>query len=539
MHEFDGLNPANKGLLQVMGNPRLWGEALLITPTTGKPFKANYVQTQILESKRRFNVIRVHRRAGKSFAFTILALYYALTVDSCEILIIGPAGNHVERIFATIRDFIRVNEWIQPHKVGDKQSPHRLEFDNGSVILGLTTGARAKSGGTGIRGQGADVILVDEGAYLDDGDWPSILPIMKGDENRRFPPRAYIASTPAHTRGYYYEFCKNPRMKKAWNEVHVSIEDNPTLSKEFVEEARGLCPSELDWIREYLAEFPEIGEGVFPRSMVEGACRDYQYATALKAAGQAQLGDRPPSRTMGVDWDKYNKDGHGPNLVILEALPDGRYRVIYREEIPQSKFSLSHAVERIIELDRLFQPEWIYVDRGYGEHQIEELQRRGLDKKVVGHTFADVVEFPLPGGGVDKRRFKQAMISILRGWFERGVIELPTDDRAFQQQFLDYHVVAKTDQTIKYSSENEHGIDALGLAAMAMFLKVKRPYQRPPATRSHRLDVPQAIPKAQLYDQRPAGQVQPGRIWYDTETAPTTFARSGLGRTVPGSRSTF
>ncbi len=528
-----------QSLSSIMASPRLWAEALLITPTTGKPFQANYVQQAILESDRRFNVIRVHRRAGKTYALTILALYYAMTLDSCEILIIGPTGNHVEKIFTTIRDFIRVNGWIHPYVVGDKQAPQRLQFANGAVILGLTTGARTKGGGTGIRGQGADIIFVDEAAYLDEGDWPSILPIIKGDENRRFPPRAYVASTPAQTRGYYYEFCLNPRMKKAWNEIHISIEDNPTLSPAFVEEARALCPSELDWTREYLAQFPDIGEGVFPRSLVEASRKPFRYQDVLQAVGSFR-GEKVPSRTMGVDWDKYNKDGHGPNIVILEASGDGKYRVIYREEIPQSKFSLTHAVNRIMELDVLFRPEWIYVDRGYGEYQIEELQKRGLMKKVVGHTFADLVEFPMPGGGVESRRFKQAMVAILRGWFERGILEISQADHGFLQQFLDYRVVSKTDQTLKFSTENEHGIDALGLAAMAMFVKIKNPYAPKLASRCYNLPLPQAVPKELLYEHRDAERSVIGRLWMDPDQGPPdTLVRHSLGKYGPGRRSTF
>ncbi len=167
-----------QSMLDIVSSPRLWAEALLVTPTTGKPYKANYVQSQILDSRRRFNVIRVHRRAGKSFALSIIALYYALTTKGgCEILIVAPAGNHIERMMTTVRDFIRTNAWIHAHVTGDKQNPHRIAFDNGSVILGLPTGAKTKAGGTGIRGQGADILLIDEAAYLDEGDWPTLLPI--------------------------------------------------------------------------------------------------------------------------------------------------------------------------------------------------------------------------------------------------------------------------------------------------------------------------------------------------------------------------
>jgi hypothetical protein len=240
-----------------------------------------------------------------------------------------------------------------------------------------------------------------------------------------------------------------------------------------------------------------------------------------------------------VDWDKQNKDGHGPNLSVLEALADGGFRCIYREEIPQSQFSLTKGRDRVILLNEVFRPEWIYVDRGMGEAQIEELQlwgkrfpHSGLEQKVVGISFANTVDCPMPAGKVEKKRFKQVMVSLLRTWFERSQLEICQADLGFHKDLLGYHVVSQSETTIKFSSENDHSIDAVGLAAMAMHQRVKNPYAPKRAIRSAKVPLPEVVPSSQLRPER--GQhTSMGRQW--ARLYPNGMG-GGYSRTQLGSR---
>lgn len=544
---FSTLDP--EAIHRITTQPLAWAEAFLTTPVLNTPFKANHIQDLILNSKHRYNIIRVHRRGGKTFSMTILALFYALMFEKVQVLIICPGSAQVQEIFNTIRDFINANAWIQPYVTTDRQAmPQILGFSTGSRIKGFTTAAKGKGKAVSLRGQGADIILIDEGAYLNEDDWPAIKPIMLGDEHRRWPPKVYIASTPAYTRGVYYELCTNETQKAemALNWIHVSILANPSISPEFIAECRALCTNELDWIREYLAEFPEIAEGVFPKTLVDAARREFDYAANLRAATAENRQVKPPSRTIGVDWDKANKDGHGPNISVVEALADGRFRCIYREEIPQSQFTLTKGRDRVIALNDVFRPEWIYVDRGMGEAQIEELQiwgkrfpHSGLEQKVVGIYFASTVDCPMPAGKVEKRRFKQVMVSLLRTWFERGQLEINQADHSFYKDLLAYHVVKQSDSTIKFSSENDHSIDAVGLAAMAMHQKVKNPYAPQRAIRSAKVPLPEVVPSHQLQPQR--GQsTSMGRQWARLFPGSSSgYSRTRLGRSAPIERTKF
>ncbi|HYT44186.1 MAG TPA: hypothetical protein VEP90_17740, partial [Methylomirabilota bacterium] len=220
---------------EIVSSPLKWSSAFLITPNTGEPFTPNYVESLILGSAHRFTVIRVHRRAGKTFALSILALYYALTRINIEVLVICPDGSKVATIFDRIREFIVANSWIHPLKHEDRQNlPQKISFTNGSKIMGFTTAAKSKGEAQGVLSQGADIILIDEAALLGEGDWTAINPIMTGDMYRRNKTRVFVASTPRGTRGRYYEMCKHPRFKKAgWHEIFVPISQNPSISADF------------------------------------------------------------------------------------------------------------------------------------------------------------------------------------------------------------------------------------------------------------------------------------------------------------------
>lgn len=534
---------------QICNEPLAWAEALLVAPATGKPFVANSVQHQILRSPHRYNVIRVHRRAGKSFSMAVLALFYCLMHKNIQVLLVCPRGSQVNEIFLQVKDFIASNPWIEPYVTGSRQAlPQQLRFSNGSRFTGFTTGA--KGGAASLRGQGGDVVLVDEGGYIPEDAWAVINPIIQGDEHRRWPPKAYIASTPAYTRGHYYDLCTavphmlHPDGSVFWHQIYVPITLNPSVDDSFREECRALCATDLDWLREYMCEFPELGEGVFPKVLVDQARRPISYDQELaRALERASQGDRPPSRTMGVDWDKYNADGRGPNLLILEATDAARYRVIYRQEIPQTQFSLSTAVQRIVELNEIFQPEWIYLDRGYGDMQLEELQlwgkkfpRTGLAEKTIGIQFAQTVEMPLPGGTMEKKRFKQVMVQLMRHWFERGKFDIAATDEYLYRELIEYHVVGQTEANIKYSEENDHAIAALGLASMAMHQRITNPYRPPPPLTCYLVPQPIAIPRSEL-----ARQVaeRHGRPYLGDPEVNRSFARRSLGSQLPPPRTRF
>ena len=44
-----------------------------------------------------------------------------------------------------------------------------------------------------------------------------------------------------------------------------------------------------------------------------------------------------------------------------------KFWVIKRIEVPRSEYTLDNAVNKIIEVNEIYDPRWIFIDRGYGE----------------------------------------------------------------------------------------------------------------------------------------------------------------------------
>lgn len=158
-----------------------------------------------------------------------------------------------------------------------------------------------------------------------------------------------------------------------------------------------------------------------------------------------------------------------------------KFQVIKRIEVPRSEYSYDAAVNLIVELNDQYNPAFIYCDAGAGEYQIERLhmigdQRpaTGLKNKVKRWQFKQSIEVTDPiTFEVVKHPLKQFMITQLQIAFEREMMMLSMFDEVLHKQLIDYCVEKQTANGPVFTSENEHFIDALGLAYLAMVLEFK------------------------------------------------------------------
>lgn len=173
---IEGLNKQDiQDLIEVFSSPLSWAEAFLHDPNTGNLFKANYVQRKILTAKGPWVVIRVPRRQGKSYSLSVLALWACLVHSNYKVLIIAPEEGQVSEFFEYVRNFLSVNPDIKAEVIENTKSPNKIKFSNNSTISGKTTGASSNRQGVGLRGKGADLIVLDEAAYLREGDFRTVM----------------------------------------------------------------------------------------------------------------------------------------------------------------------------------------------------------------------------------------------------------------------------------------------------------------------------------------------------------------------------
>lgn len=253
---------------------------------------------------------------------------------------------------------------------------------------------------------------------------------------------------------------------------------NPKFTKEIEDELRKRY-GEMGFRHEIEADWGEPSDGVYPRRFIDRAFshKNWKYKPEAKT-------EPGTYHVIGVDWDKYKAT---PNIVILKVYTHkceveylrGKIKLVHREVIDKDQFALTNATDRIIQLNDIFSPEHIYVDRGLGETQVELLKKHGikyrytgLADKVRGVAFQENVEIFDPATKLKvKKPVKAFMVENLRTFLEQEKIWFPDTDVALFKQLISYIVTISPSGNHKFEAggtAEDHIHDALALACLAI-----------------------------------------------------------------------
>lgn len=414
-------------------------------------------------------------------------LYMASRNENYRILMIAPYENQVRNMFTRLNELIRESPLIKEMVVSTTKNPYKIEFTNGSMILGFTTGDDASS----VRGQRADWIFLDEIDFMSTYCYEVVASIAI----ERPEIGITASSTPLGKRTHFYSMC----MDSSWGyseHLHPSTH-NPSWGPKMEAELRAQLTSE-GYVHEVLAEFGTQETGVFDKNKLDEAQTYVNYAyddlTFFQKKKCAELGEYPEMvmydksnkapnnvfRTVGVDWDKF---GANSSIIVLEFdIHLNKFKVLKRIEVPRSEYSYDNAVNKIVEVNEIYNPSFIYCDAGAGEYQIERLHiigdenpRTGLKAKVKRWSFSNKLDILDPvTKEKDSKHLKSFMVNQLQIAFERDRLVLSPWDDVLKNQLVNYEVEKITQAGVPvYTSKDEHFIDALGLAYLAMVLEFK------------------------------------------------------------------
>jgi replicative DNA helicase len=463
-----GVSAEHQRQLHISKDPVVWAKQFL-----GAELRV--YQILILRDPGLRKVLRAGRRLGKTFSLAIMLLHYSYTHKDGRSLVIAPMKTQVELIYQEILRIASKNEVVTNSITRKVTSPQfMIQFSNGSTIRFFTSGMKSGGKSDVARGQEAHLIVLDEMDYMHADDLDALYAMLQKTAEDQ-PDKVMIgASTPTGRRERFWEWCRSPRFTEFWFPSYC----NPYFSKEQEEEFREQY-SPSGYRHEIEADWGEDSEGVYPRKFVDRAfiSPSWDYTPEITSARSFH--------TIGVDWDKY---GAGTNIVIVETCAEnyedtrfrGKSRICYREEIPRSEYTLTKAVDRIIELNRAFNPKHIYVDRGYGEVQVELLKKHGVENpysglrdKVKGISFGESIDVRDPYTKLMiKKEMKPFMVDNLRQFLEKERILIPESDEEIYMQLISY-VVIRTTQTGRpvfeaAGSAMDHAHDALMLALLAI-----------------------------------------------------------------------
>ena len=117
-----------------------------------------------------------------------------------------------------------------------------------------------------VRGFSAvSLLLIDEAARVPDDLYKSLRPMLAVGHGE-----LWLMSTPFGKRGFFYEECTQGQ---PWERVTGLATECARIPAEFLEEERRVL-GETWFAQEYLCEFTDNGQSLFPRDLVDSVMRD-------------------------------------------------------------------------------------------------------------------------------------------------------------------------------------------------------------------------------------------------------------------------
>lgn len=463
-------------MINVYSNPVEWA-------ATHLKWHARDYQNKILQTSAsaKQTVLRLGRRLGKTECMCISIWWHAFVQpnkgpnNQYDILIITPYETQVDLIFKRLEQLLDLSPELKASVKRDIK--HTFELKNGTIIKGLTAGTKSSSGAANTRGQRADLIILDEVDYMGEDDITNILNIRNEAPERI---KIIAASTPSGRRASFYKWCVQAP-NNGWREVYAPstvnpemLKFNPDTNRTYLEDLKEEL-TEIRYIQEVMAEFGEEAAGVYQKKHIDKAV---ELGKKLNIHNHLKDVPRRGPRILGVDWDKY---ANATNMASVEYISDlNVFAQFNRVEIPRTEFTYDIAVKKIIELNEIFNYDYIYVDAGHGEMQIEQLKRygqehpeTGLYKKIVRVNFSEKVSVFDPVTKIrDKKDIKPFMVNNAVLLFERGQFAFDPEDKHTIKQFEDYYVerFGMNGRPI-YTEENEHVHDCIVLAIHGFNMK--------------------------------------------------------------------
>ncbi len=446
-------------------------------------------QAEMLRCTSKKKIFRIGRQAGKSESLCVAMLYNLFTKpgkaedQGFKIILITPFQTQIELVFTRLLELIRMNKDLENSIKRHVKAPnYTLELHNGSIIRGFTAGTQSGGNANAVRGQHGDMLVFDEADLLAAEDMDSAMAIITNSPGAT----VWMSSTPTGKRERFYKNCHD----KTWKEFHYPSTVNPFWGPELEATFRGQH-TEIGYTHEIMADFGEQEQGVFQNVYVQAAKAPYKYGTMFY--------NPMWTYTIGVDW---NDTKNGTTIGVVGYNPNSNhFYVVDRHIISREGWTQMTSCEKIAELNRVWKPAAIYIDKGFGGTQYEVLRKFSYDSlrdPRKGHTHPDAklkdVLFQYDFASklevhdlftkmpVNKPA-KPFLVENAVRRFETKSISYPEDDKVLEAQLNNYIIdrVTQTGTPVYKPQEEsigDHTLDALMLALVGFTLQ-KTPLGHP------------------------------------------------------------
>jgi replicative DNA helicase len=181
------------------------GESVLGKSRYHRPYQA-----EMLRCSSNRKVFRLGRQSGKTDCLVVAMLFHLFIApnvpenEGFRIVVIAPFQAQIDLIFNRIDELLSASA-LATNSIASrtKSPPRRLILYNGSILTGFTAGTKSGGNADSVRGQKANMLVLDEADYLNAGDLDSSLAIITNYPNAT----VWMSSTPKGTRDTFYNTC--------------------------------------------------------------------------------------------------------------------------------------------------------------------------------------------------------------------------------------------------------------------------------------------------------------------------------------------
>ena len=465
--KYNALTEDEKIIIQKEKNKLLWAKTHLGWSTFNKERNFDqWYQKAMLCCTAPQKVFRCGRRLGKTETICVDVINYMDHNPGKNVMIIGPFQNLIDEIFDRLDKMLGSDSSVYKGKYSRKRKPNEIKFDKGGQVRGYTTG----NTGDSIRGQSAHRIYLDEAAYLPQEAFKAILALKLESASVEI----VAASTPSPLETNFKLWCMSD---PTWAEFHFPSTIFPFFKQEEHLFRQGL--TEEGFELEILANFCEGNSRIFKTEDVQEASYEYNYINS-----RAEL-ENPQdwTITIGTDWNEFK---HGVQITVLgfnKKAPNKPFKILKRVSIHNGEGIRNNVqvkgVRTIIELYNAFSANFVYVDRGHGSMQSEELAeyffKIGKPEVFKAVDFSSTYPYEdIFTGEIVNKRMKVMMVYFLQKRFEFKEIMISKTEESDQNLLIDQlnnYFVEKYDNREQpiFSSGNkpDHILDSLMLAMFA------------------------------------------------------------------------
>lgn len=456
------------------------------------PFEARWYQEETLLCTARHKVDRWGRGLGKTICGVIEELHKAVTRKALDVLIVCPADAQSEKWYTEIDFQIHHSPTLKGLLKQQKQQPFKFfKLNNNSTISIFTAGSASGRGANSLRGQDPWRVRLDEQDYLNENDYKAIDPlIVRHEPISEF----HGSSTPTGDRGKFWQMCTQ---MSNYREFYFPITVHPDWSEEMELMYRQQAKTEDIYRHEYLAEFSDPATGVFKSLHIDAAKVIYKSPTipGLKSYDCERY--QPNLRYFtGVDW---NGKGTGSRIRVLSYDPETRIRrCVAKVTVDHPGYTVQDSIQALIDLNKKWHCEEIYIDAGFGFAQDELIRMAGNASKdrdtqklrdIKTIDFGAQLKFnrlvsnrdpdkqtrylPDPKDEELKRMTKPFMVEGAVMAFEHRLVQFSDIDTVLEEQLRSYRVKSYSAHGYANTYESDggvgdHDLDAFMLALMAI-----------------------------------------------------------------------